>query len=64
MRIVKISSPSGSFYSSDIKTIYKNLRERIEKNLREMAEEKLTVEIMNIENGKANLSSNLPNRKY
>jgi len=64
MRIVKISSPSGSFYSSDIKTVYKNLKEKIEKNLREMAEEKLTVEIMNIENGKTHLSSNLPDRKY
>ncbi len=63
MKIVKISSPTESFYSSDIKTAYRNLREKIEKYVKEKAGEKLTVEIFDIENSETLLNSNLPNRK-
>lgn len=63
MKIVKISSPTESFYSSDIKTAYRNVKEIIEKYIKEKVEEKLTIEILDIENSERNFSSNLPNRK-
>ncbi len=63
MKIVKISSSAGSYCSSDVKSAYKNLRDKIEKNFKEKIDEKLTVEIFDIENGQINLGSNLPNQK-
>jgi ribosomal protein S20 len=63
MKIVKISSSTESFYSSDIKTAYRNLREKIEKYIKEKVEEKLTIEIFDIENSETSLSTNLPNQK-
>ncbi|MCX6150275.1 MAG: hypothetical protein NTX22_07115 [Ignavibacteriales bacterium] len=57
MKIIKLSTTTGSFCSTDVKAISKRIKEQIENSIKDKQEKKFEVEVFDIDNGNINLSS-------
>jgi|GEM_PF-4334064 len=63
MKIIKVSSPEGSFCSTEIKAITKYINEQLSESIKQPRESKILIEVFELSDEKQNLSSELAAKK-
>lgn len=64
MKIMKVSSPDGSFCSTEIKLITKYINEQLTQNLKREGENKIIIEVFEISDEKQSLGSEISPKKH